>query len=255
MMTLAPRAPLSWLSPPTRDESQRTRPQLRERAIALGIESMGDLELLGLLVERGQPEEPLERRVERLWSEAGGLAGLSTRGVGALAAELGLGLACAARIAAGIELGARVARAARAKPASATCADEVIAWGRARLIDLGHEELWALLLDGRNRIVGERLVARGGLHACALTARDVLRPVVREAIGAFVLVHNHPGGDACPSREDLRFTAAVASAGLVLGITLLDHVVVARDGAVSLSEAGLMNAPELAGPDTLRERE
>ena len=78
--------------------------------------------------------------------------------------------------------------------------------------------LTELLLDARTHVVGQRMLARGGLHALALHARDALRPVVREAVSAFVLVHNHPGGDPCPSDEDVRFTQRIFAAAEVLGV-------------------------------------
>jgi DNA repair protein RadC len=222
----------------------RARLRLRERALEQGVESLGDDELVALLVERGTrgtENEPLDLRVARLLEEAGGLAGLCSRGIGSMVDELGLGLACGARLSAAIELGVRASRLAHdVERMPATSAVDVERWARRRLLGLGHEELWALLLDTRNRIVAERMLARGGLHACALTARDVLRPIVREASSAFVLVHNHPGGDPCPSREDVGFTRKVHEAASTLGVTLVDHVVVARDGYVSLLEAGLL---------------
>lgn len=218
------------------------RPRLREQALEQGVESLRDEELVGLLVERGVSGEPLEQRVNRLFAEAGGLGGLCTRGVGAMVHELGLGLACGARLAAAIELGVRAARLAVPDGrTAATSAQDVERWARRRLAGLQHEELWALMLDTRNRVMAERMLARGGLHACAATARDVLRPIVREASSAFVLVHNHPGGDPCPSREDVGFTRKVHAAAAVLGVTLVDHVVVARDGWVSMLEAGLLS--------------
>ncbi len=224
------------------ETEERPRPRLRERALAHGVDTLADEELVAILVERGTEHEPLERRVRRLLAEAGGLPGLLGHGVGGFAHELGLGLACGARLAAAIELGVRAARLAHdVERAPATSAHDVERWARRRLSGLAHEELWALLLDTRHRIVGERMLARGGLHACALTARDVLRPVVREAASAFVLVHNHPGGDPCPSREDVAFTRTVSAGASTLGVTLVDHVVVARDGFVSLLEAGLLD--------------
>ncbi len=227
------------------DATERVRPRLRERALERGVESLSDEDLIAILVGKGNEHEPLERRVARLLEESGGLPGLMSRGVGALSNELGLGLATGARLAAAIELGVRAARLAfDVERSPATSAADVERWARKRLSSLAHEELWALLLDARNRIVGERMLARGGLHACALTARDVLRPIVREAVSAFVLVHNHPGGDPCPSREDVAFTRQVHAASNTLGVTLVDHVIVARDGHVSMLEAGLLDELE-----------
>lgn len=223
--------------------SPKKRPDLRERARALGVEALRDDELFALLLERGVEGEPLEERARRLFDLAGGVSGLAARGVGALAADLGLGLAGAARVAAAIELGVRLARSTGQGPKTSSAAD-VERWARPRLAALPHEELWVLLLDVRNVVIGERLVARGGVHALAVTAADALRPVVREAASAFVLVHNHPSGDPCPSVDDLRFTSRVSAAAVAVGVPLIDHVIIGRHGYVSLLETGLLEHPD-----------
>src|SRR5437868_4280285 len=91
-------------------KQEQERPRLRERALARGVEDLRDDELVAILLGHGAPGEPLDRRVDRLLAEAGGLPGLVSRGVGGLAHELGLGLAVGSRVAAAIELGSRVAR-------------------------------------------------------------------------------------------------------------------------------------------------
>jgi DNA repair protein RadC len=219
---------------------EKHRPDLRERARAFGVDSFRDDELFALLLERGVEGEGVEARARRLLERAGGVRGLASRGVGGLAADLGLGLAGASRIAAALELGARVARWERPGTPT-TCAADVARWARARLLGLPHEELWALLLDARNVVVAERLVARGGVHALALTAADALRPAVREGASAFVLVHNHPAGDPCPSPEDLSFSLRTSAAAVAVGVSFVDHVIVGRHGHVSLLESGLLH--------------
>jgi DNA repair protein RadC len=112
------------------------------------------------------------------------------------------------------------------------------AWARPRLATLDHEELWLLALDGRHGLRAARRVAAGGIHGLHVAARDPLRLALREAASAFVLVHNHPGGDPAPSDEDVAFTGAVAEASSVVGTPLLDHVIVARRRATSMLEIG-----------------
>jgi DNA repair protein RadC len=118
--------------------------------------------------------------------------------------------------------------------------ESVAAWARPRLAWLDHEEVWLLALDGRNGLKSAQRIAQGGLHGCALTPRDVLRPAVRDGASAFVLVHNHPSGDPAPSPEDVEMTRAVAIAADVVGVPLLDHVVIARGGAESLLDLGVL---------------
>ncbi len=213
----------------------------RERAIEDGLEALGDAELVALVLGTGRRGESVGVLAAALLEESGGVGGLARAGIGELAARRGLGLAKAARLAGAIEIGRRVAIAAAKRadarfPSSAA----VDGWARPRIASLDHEELWALVLDGHQGLRAARLVARGGLHGLHVGARDPLRLALRDGGSAFVLVHNHPSGDPSASDEDVRFTAQVARAADVVGMPLLDHVIVARNGYASLLDDGLL---------------
>ena len=79
-------------------------------------------------------------------------------------------------------------------------------------------------------------------------ARDPLRVALRDGGSAFVLVHNHPSGDPSASREDLRFTEQVAEAADVIGVPLLDHVIVARGGYLSMLDHGVLRSGSAEPP-------
>lgn len=119
---------------------------------------------------------------------------------------------------------------------------DVQRWARGRLTGLDYEEVWILLLRSNQRVFAEWCVARGGIHGCGLLPADVLRPVLRCAASAFILVHNHPSGDPSPSRDDVAMTSALHQACLAVGVTLVDHVIVSRGGSCSLGEAGLFDS-------------
>ena len=74
------------------------------------------------------------------------------------------------------------------------------------------------------------MLASGGAHGCALTTRDVFRPLIRVGATGVVIVHNHPSGDPKPSREDIEMTQVILDAGIVLGVPLLDHIIVGARG-------------------------
>ncbi len=133
-------------------------------------------------------------------------------------------------VAAAFELARRVERARARLPDRLTSAEAVARWATARIGALTHEELWMLALDGRGNLRSVRNIARGGLHGASVRAADPLRAALRADASAFVLVHNHPSGDPTPSREDVALTARVAAAARIVGVPLLDHVVVAREG-------------------------
>ena len=198
----------------------------------------GDVELIAALLGERRGTPSLSTAASLLeW--AGDLTALGRSGTADLEQRPGVGPALAARLLAALELGRRVTLRALAEERKLVGSYEaVVGWARPRLAALDHEEVWVLGLDGRNGLRAARCVARGGLHGCALTPRDVLRPAVRDAASAIVLVHNHPSGDPEPSPDDVKMTRAVAAACDVVGIALLDHVIVARGGASSLLELG-----------------
>jgi DNA repair protein RadC len=223
-------APPSWTGP-------------RERALAVGVEHLGDGELLALVLGTGRAGLPVGVLAAMLLEEHGGIAGLARAGIGELVARAGVGAAKAARMVAAVELGRRAVEAA-SRDVAARMPDRsaVEAWARPRLATLDHEELWLLALDGHHGLRGARLVASGGIHGLHVAARDALRIALREGASAFVLVHNHPSGEPAPSSEDVAFTRAVDRAASVVGTPLLDHVVIARRQAVSMLEAGLLSS-------------
>jgi DNA repair protein RadC len=215
-----------------------------ERAMAVGIDHLGDAELVALVLGTGRAGLPVGVLAALLLEENGGVAGLARAGVGALAQRAGVGAAKGARLAAAVELGRRATFAASLE-ANVKLPDRaaVERWATPRLATLDHEELWILALDGHHGLRAARRVASGGIHGMHVAARDPLRIALREGASAFVLVHNHPSGDPSPSPEDVTFTRVVERAAGVVGTPLLDHVIVARRRASSMLELGLLSTP------------
>ncbi|MDX2051737.1 MAG: DNA repair protein RadC [Polyangiaceae bacterium] len=232
MLSLAssqsPSAPKS--SPPAREN-----PSLYERTLLYGVESLGDHELLALLLGRRSREPKLLARSVALLETYGGVQGIASQGLHSLLAMSGLGETRAACIAAALELGRRSTfREPVPELFRFTQFEQVVKWARPRLAGLEHEEVWLLVLDAKNHLKALQRVASGGVHGCALTVKDVLRPALRAAGTSILLVHNHPSGDPEPSQEDVVMTLAIRRACEVVGVPLLDHVIVAENGAYSL---------------------
>jgi len=210
---------------------------LREHALAFGVQALADVDLLTLVLGTGSAGESVAVSAAALLDRSGGLEGIGRLGPHALARR-GIGPAKATRIAAAVELGRRALLRSLAEERQVfDCFERVVHWAQPRLGALEHEEVWLLSLDGKYGLKSARRIAQGGLHGCALLTRDVLSPALRDGASAIVLVHNHPSGDPTPSSEDVAMTRAVRAAGEVVGIPLIDHVVVARTGARSLCDA------------------
>lgn len=125
-----------------------------------------------------------------------------------------------------------------------TSSEEIAQWLIPEMEDLPQEQMRALLLDNRCRLQQMVLVYQGGFDSIGdIRAADVFRDAVADGVPSVVLVHSHPSGGATPSEADVRTTDALGRAGALLGVSLLDHVILGRDGWVSLAREGLYVPP------------
>jgi DNA repair protein RadC len=207
---------------------------------AVGTEGLSDAELLALLLGTGGQREPVGVLASRVLHELGGLPALARVGAGALEQLPGVGPTKASRIVAAVELGRRVASRPLPRGARIGSSRDVDAALRPRLAHLDAERFLAVALDAKNRPVGEVEVARGGLSACPVSPADVFRALLREAAAGVVFVHNHPSGEPSPSAEDVALTERLRRAGELLGVQVLDHVIIGREGYFSFLDAGLL---------------
>jgi DNA repair protein RadC len=214
-------------------------PGPREKLESQGSGQLSDGELVAILLGTGTRGRPAPALSEQLLCQMGGLHGLMHAPMGQISSVTGVGTGKAARIAAALELGRRANALPLWRGTRLTSSEDVYRAFGPLLCHAKHEELWAVALDVRQRVISRFLLARGGLSACPVTASDVFRPLIRDAASATILIHNHPSGSADPSADDLALTERLASVGQLLGIALLDHVIVAADGYFSCLDSGV----------------
>lgn len=235
----------SALAPPGA-VAKATTTGARERLGQAGPEALSDVELVSILLGTGRSGEPVGILSARLLTEVGGLSGLERLGMGAMERISGVGAGKASRLVAALELGRRVLATPLRRGVRITSSRDVDAALRPRLSTSPSERFIALPLDAKNRPMGEIRVAVGGLTACPVLPADVFRMLVREAAAGVIFVHNHPSGEPTPSPEDLTLTERLCRAGDLLGIRVLDHVVIGREGYFSFLDAGLLDGEQAA---------
>ncbi|EQA7395714.1 TPA: DNA repair protein RadC [Pseudomonas aeruginosa] len=103
-----------------------------------------------------------------------------------------------------------------------------------------YEVFALLLLDSRHRVIGFRELFRGTLDGASVYPREVVKIALEHNAAAIIMVHNHPSGDPEPSQADRTLTTTLKNALNMVGTRILDHVVVAHDGCVSLAERGYL---------------
>lgn len=173
-----------------------------------------------------------------LVEEHGSLAGLRRVDLAGLHRR-GLTPSRAARLVAALDLAsAALAERPQLRPQVTTPADAA----RLLLPEMGvleREQLRVLLLDTKNRLITAVTLYQGTLSTCQVRVAEVLAAALRHNAAGLVVAHNHPSGDASPSPEDVALTRALVSAGALLDVPVLDHLVVAGSGYTSLRERGL----------------
>ena len=102
------------------------------------------------------------------------------------------------------------------------------------------EYFYALFLDTKNRILKDELVSIGTLNESLIHPRELFNSAVQASCNSVIIVHNHPSGDCVPSDSDKEVTKVLVEAGEIMGIKVLDHVIIGKEGFMSLKESGIM---------------
>jgi DNA repair protein RadC len=210
----------------------------REKLALKGSSALSDAELLAVIIGRGIRGSGVLAVADEILRYFGPskLASISPK---EFQSVRGIGPAKACQLVACLELGRRVFRP-EDEPVIVIRRPEDAAALTRELACAKKEHFCTLYLDTRNRVIRKETISIGTLNASLVHPREVFQPAVESSAASVVLVHNHPSGDPEPSREDLLLTKRLVSAGEIMGIEVLDHVIVARRSLVSLRERKLM---------------
>ena len=108
----------------------------------------------------------------------------------------------------------------------------------ANLRTKDREHFVALFLNVRHQVIRRRTIAIGSLTGVEIHPRELFKAAISASAAAIIIAHNHPSGNPSPSRADIELTTRFRGVGDLVGIPILDHVIVCRDGYISLAERG-----------------
>jgi DNA repair protein RadC len=212
-----------------------TTDQPRYRLVQHGEAALSDAELLAVITGVGYLET-----AQRLLIAAGGLRGLQTISTTELQQLVaGVSVGKAAQLKAAIELGRRVVKGDLLERRQIKSPTDIADLLMLEMSHLDQEHLWTVLLDTKNRVQAISTVYIGSLNSSMIRVGEVFRDALKRNSAALIVVHNHPSGDATPSPEDVLVTREIVSAGKLLDVDVLDHIVVGHGVWVSLRQRGL----------------
>lgn len=216
------------------------RARLRDRLLTGGDEALADYEVLEFLLFAGMRQGDTKPVAKALLKRFGSLAGVLNADASALQLVKGVGETSAGAL-------KSVAIAARRMARSEIAQKPVLGSWHALIdyltIDMAHlkvERVRVLYLDTRNRLIDDHHVGDGSIDEASIHPREVIKRAMDLGASALILVHNHPSGNAEPSQPDIQITRRIAEAGRLLNVTVHDHVIIGREGHVSLRAKGLI---------------
>lgn len=217
------------------DENDRPR----ERFGRNGGESLTTAELLAILIGSGNARETAVDLMQRILNDCeGSLNRLGKRSIAQLTRYDGIGEAKAITILAACELGKRhmeeTVRHVRLTDAQAT-----YEYMHAKMMDHHHEKAYVLMLNANLAVIDCICISEGGICGTAVDIRRVLHEALLcDGCTGIILCHNHPSGNARPSRQDEMLTAELAQAAKTVHIPLHDHLIVTDGAYYSFAENG-----------------
>lgn len=204
----------------------------REKLQIKGAESLSDLELLAVLLGSGTKKHDvmtLANNILKVIDQSG-----STSDVNSLQQIEGVGSAKAALIAAALEFARRRIRPEGTKISSPAEVLPLI----SHFADRKQEYFICLSLNGANEVITSRVVSVGLVNKTQVHPREVFADPITDRASSIIVAHNHPAGTLTPSKEDIKITSQLKSAGKTLGIRLLDHIIFNHKGYFSFQKNG-----------------
>ena len=215
-----------------------------ERCLSEGPQVLSDTELLAVILRSGAAgisSLELAGRLLKLCPHREGLAGLMHLTIADLKTLPGIGNVKAIQLQCLGELSRRIARGSITRKQLFRDPDAIAGYYMERLRHCEQESVFCLMLDNRNRLLGECEVSRGTVNASLFSVRDIFLKAFSYHAVHIAVIHNHPSGEPSPSIEDLKATRRLVEAGEMLGIPLIDHIVVGDKSFVSIRRT----APDL----------
>ena len=220
-----------------RDLPAAERP--RERLALRGPGGLSAAELIAVVWGTGSAGSSAVELAEAALARHESVSALARATDAELASLPGVGPAKAARLAAAFELGRRSVADWPSGRWTVRAPRDVADRLMVEMGRLEREELRVLALNAKNAVVKVSTVYVGNVSSSLVRVGELFRDAVRLDASGVVLVHNHPSGDPTPSPDDLHLTAETIAAGRLLDVDVLDHVIVAHQGWVSLRDRGV----------------
>jgi len=216
------------------------RARLRRRFLEGGPRALADYEMLELLLFQAVPRRDTKPIARELIRRFGSDAGVLRADVAALQEVAGIGEAGAVMLKSVADAAERLALQEVIDRPVLSSWDKVLDYLRVSMTHHETEQFRILFLDIKNTLIADEVQQTGTVNHTPVYPREAVKRALELGASAIVMAHNHPSGNPAPSKADIEMTREVSEAGKRLGITLHDHVIVAKGGTSSFKSLGIL---------------
>lgn len=223
----------------TKDLPENERPY--EKCEKYGAHVLSDAELLAVIIKTGTRNKrsvELALEILQLCGEKGSLDALYGLTASQLMKISGIGRVKAIQILCVLELSKRIHQSGSETEGDFNSPEQIAGYYMEKMRHYRQEHLILLMLNTKNRKIGDMVLSKGSVNAAMISPRDIFLEALRHEAVNIILIHNHPSGDPTPSTEDIEVTLKVSGLGQTLGIRLLDHIIIGDRIYRSLLEDG-----------------
>jgi DNA repair protein RadC len=210
------------------------RERLRTRFREAGADAVSDYELLELVLFRAIPQRDIKPLAKELIAKFGSFAEVVAAPRARLIEVKGMGESAVTDLKIIHAAASRMAHGEVKKRPLLSSWSSVLDYCRTAQAFADKEQFRILFLDKRNKLIADEVLGTGTVDHTPVYPREVIKRALELSATAIVLVHNHPGGDPTPSRADIQMTQQIIEIAKPLGISVHDHIIVAKQGHASM---------------------
>jgi DNA repair protein RadC len=201
----------------------------RERFIKYGKENLSNSELISIILNSGTKDISVKELSDNILSEINDITELKDITLNHLKKIKGIGDKKAITLLSAIELGKRVYYEKNESKIKLNRADKIYNYIKSDLINKKQEYFYVLYLDTKKNLIDKKLLFIGTINKSIVHPREIFKYAYTLSADGIICIHNHPSGDAIPSKEDILLTNNIKEIGNLLGIKLIDHIIVGNN--------------------------
>lgn len=209
----------------------------RERFLKVGEKNLTNEELLEIVIKTGTKNYSLKELSCQILEKISDITKLKELSIRELTNIKGIGVVKAIEIKSAIELGRRVYEETTIDNViECTNPINIINYFNYLFKDKKQEEFYVLYLDNKKKYLSHKLLFVGSINYSIVHPRDIFREAYLISASYIICIHNHPSGDATPSKEDIDITKKIKEISCIHSIPLIDHIVIGNNNYYSFYE-------------------